>query len=140
MDGYQLGWQDPINQLDALRLAVKHLRAVAVAPRERFDRATSPLTKYWRMPERLKQRRENILNARIAVRKDTLFRFDLLSARERRALADDIFGLYEGCLLDIGRMYGMGGPAAGWYDIVYPQDAAREPSSPVLNLETTCLH
>jgi hypothetical protein len=76
------------------------------------------------MSERLKQRRENILNARIAVWKDTLFRFDLLSARERRVLADDIFALYEGCLLDIGRMNGMGGLAADWYDIVYPEDAA----------------
>jgi hypothetical protein len=54
LDEYQLGWQDPIDQLDALRVAVKHLRAIALGPRERFDRATSFLTKYWRMPDRLK--------------------------------------------------------------------------------------
>src|SRR5260370_18703156 len=109
MDDLQLGWQDPIDQLGALRVAVKHLSARGrIGPRERFERATAPLTKYWRMPERLKNRRDNILNARRDVRRDypigTLFRFDLLSRRELRALADDIFALYEACLLDIGRM------------------------------------
>ena len=48
----------------------------------------------------------------------------MLGKGELRALADDIFALYEACLLDIGRMYAMGGAAAGWYDIMYPNDAA----------------
>ena len=86
-----------------------------------------PLTKYWSTPERLKNRRDNILNARRDVRRDyptgTLFRFDLLGKRELRALADDIFALYEACLLDIGRMHEMGGLAGEWYDIMYPKDA-----------------
>jgi hypothetical protein len=68
MDDFQLGWQDPIDQLKALRAAVKHLCASGLGPRERFERATTPLVKYWRMPERLKNRRDNILNARRAVR------------------------------------------------------------------------
>jgi hypothetical protein len=126
MDEYQLGWQDPIDQLDALRVAVRHLLRRSLGSRERFDRATSPLTKYWHIPERLKNRRRNILNARMAVRRypPEMFRFDLLTAKDHRALENDIFALYEACLLDIGRMYAMGGPAAGWYDIMYPKDAA----------------
>jgi hypothetical protein len=70
MNDFQLGWQDPVDQLNALRVAVKHLRATRLGPRKRFDRATFPLTKYWGVPERLKHRRENILNARTAVRRD----------------------------------------------------------------------
>ena len=130
MDEYQLGWQDPIDQLDALRVALGQLLRRSLGPRERFDRATFPLTKCWRTPKRLKNRRDNILNARIAVRRDyspetaSLFRFDLLSTKEQRALVDDILALYEACLLDIGRMYSMGGPAGEWYDIMYPKDAA----------------
>jgi len=69
MDDEQLGWQDPADQLDVLRVAVRHLCEASLAPRERVTRATSPLTKYWRMPERLKNRRANILNARIAVQR-----------------------------------------------------------------------
>jgi hypothetical protein len=136
MDEYQLGWQDPIDQLDALRVAVRRLLRRSLGPRERFDRATAPLTKYWRMPERLRNRRNNILNARIAVishyssSTEAMFRFDLLSIKELRALEDDIFGLYEACLLDIGRMYSMGGPAAGWYDIMYPKDATSRAVKP----------
>jgi hypothetical protein len=128
MDDPQLGWQDPIDQLAALRVAVEYLRAPRLGPRERFDRATFPLTKYWSMPERLKNRRDNILNARTAVWRDYgaggAFRFDLVRIEERRALAGDIFALHEACLLDIGRMREMGGLAADYFNIVYPKDAA----------------
>ena len=69
---------------------------------ERFERATSSLWKYRRWPDRVKSRLENISNARRAVRRDypadTLFEFALLPPKERRALADDIFAIYEACL------------------------------------------
>jgi hypothetical protein len=87
-----------------------------------------PSHEYWSTPERLKNRRDNILNARKAVRREygagALFRFDLLNRKERRALADDIFALYEACLLDIGRMREMGGLPADYFNIVYPEDTA----------------
>jgi hypothetical protein len=76
----------------------------------------------------VKSRLENISNARRAVRRDypadTLFEFALLPPKERRALADDIFAMYEACLLDIGRMHERGGLAGEWYAIMYPKDAA----------------
>jgi hypothetical protein len=133
MDDYRLGWDDPIAQLNSLRVAVKELLALGLGPqekgtgpRERFDRATRRLIIYRGWPDRLKHRRENISSARIAVREDqgAWFRFDLLSAKERRALADDILALYEACLLDIGRMYEKGGHATAGYEIMYPKDAA----------------
>jgi hypothetical protein len=134
MNDYRLGWEDPFDQLRALRVAVKELLALGLGPqekgmgpRERFTRATSTFIKYRGWPERLKYRRENISNARIAVRRDyprdTLFHFERLTAKERRALADDIFALYEACLLDAGRMYEMGGHATLGYEIMYPKDA-----------------
>jgi hypothetical protein len=129
MDKYQLGWQDPIDQLHHLRVAVRHLTHCNRTTRERFGAASEALAKYWRMPERLKNRRDNIMNTLIAVRKEydtypwTRYRFDLLSAKERRALEDDFFALYEACLLDMGRMREVGGLAAHWYDIMYPKDA-----------------
>jgi hypothetical protein len=127
MDDYRLGWDDPVAQLNSLRVAVKHLGNVRAGPRERFDRATVPLIRYRYVPERLKYRYENILNARKAVRRDypggsTMFHFDFLSVPERRALADDIFALYEACLLDIGRIFQMG--RLPGYEIIYPKDAA----------------
>jgi hypothetical protein len=135
MDDYRLGWEDPFAQLNSLRVAVKELLALGLGPqekgtgpRERFTQATSCLIRYRGWPERLKCRRENISNARMAVRrdypKDTLFHFERLTTRERRALADDIFALYEACLLDVGRMYEMGGHATLAYEIMYPKDAA----------------
>jgi hypothetical protein len=139
MDDYRLGWEDPVAQLNSLRVAVKHLGNVRVGPRERFDRATRPLIRNRYVPERLKYRYENILNARRTVREDypkgnTLFRFDLLSLRERRALADDIFALYEACLLDAGRMYGMGGHGTLGYEIMYPKHAALRTVKPLNDL------
>jgi len=143
MEDPNLGWEDPIAQASSLRSAVKELLAIGLRPRERgnmgalegvvlgaserFDRATSSLWKYLRCPDRVKSRLENIRNARIAVRRhystDTLFQFDLLPPNERRALADDIFAVYEACLLDLGRMHERGGLGGEWYNIMYPKDA-----------------
>jgi hypothetical protein len=58
------------------------------------------------------------------VRAGTHFLFHLLSLKDRRALEADIFALYEACLLDVGRMHASGGFAAGYYDNLYPEDAA----------------
>jgi hypothetical protein len=149
MEDPNLGWEDPIDQASSLRSAVKELLAVGLGPRERggtgpfegtvcgvserFERATSSLWKYRRWPDRVKSRLENIRNARVAVRRDypththpthASFQFALLSPRERRALADDIFAIYEACLLDIGRMHERGGLAGEWYNFIYPKDAA----------------
>jgi hypothetical protein len=144
MEDPNLGWEEPIAQASSLRSAVKELLAIGLRPRgrgnmgalegvmlgasERFERATSSLWKYRRWPDRVKARLENIINARVAVRREypthTRFQFELLRPSERRALADDIFAMYEACLLDIGRMHERGGVAGEWYDIMYPKDAA----------------
>jgi hypothetical protein len=124
MDDYRLGWERPSDQLRSLRFAVKYLGKAWISLSERLDHATRALVKYQYVPERLKHRHENIRNARIAVAKGDWFRFHLLSRRERSALADDIFALYEACLLDIGRMYERGGIATVPYEIKYPKDAA----------------
>ena len=140
MDNQYLGWQDPIDQLLSLRAALNYLLARSKAPRERFSGATLPLVKYHihDFPERLRQRVENIRNARVAVRQDyvtdSLFRFDLLSVRECRAIQGDILALYEACLLDLGRMHAMGGMGEGLYEIVYPKDAQPLTVKPRANL------
>ena len=123
MDDPKLGWDDPIAQARSLRDALKELLALGlgpqekgVGPRERFDWATSTFIKYRGWLERLKYRRENIFNARIAVRRDyvrrdyssfTVFHFERLRARERRALADDISpSMRRACLTLDGCMRG----------------------------------
>jgi hypothetical protein len=124
MDDYRLGWERPTDQLRSLRFAVKCLGKAWMSLSNRLDLATRALVYDRYVPERLKHRYENIMNARIAVAKGHYFAFHLLSHKERRALANDIFALYEACLLDIGRMYEMGGIATVPYDITYPKDAA----------------
>jgi hypothetical protein len=151
--------EDPIDQAISLRSAVKELLAIGLGPRsrswdgvvcgvsERLEQATSSLWKYRRWPDRVRSRRENIRKARVAVRKDytndTVFQFSLLPPRQRRALADDIFAMYEACLLDIGRMHERGGLAGEWYNVMYPKDAAartiklRRDASPRISLSTS---
>jgi hypothetical protein len=144
MEDPNLGWEEPIAQASSLRSAVKELLAIGLGPQERgnsgtivgvvlgvserFERATSSLWKYRRWPDHVKSRLENISNARRAVRRDyptgAWFEFAALPPKERRALADDIFAMYEACLLDIGRMHERGGLAGEWYTIMYPKDAA----------------
>jgi hypothetical protein len=138
MEDPNLGREEPIAQASSLRSAVKELLAIGLGPRalegvvlgasERFERAASSLWKYRRWPDRVKSRLENISNARGAVRRnyptDTRFEFPLRPPKERRALADDIFAVYQACLLDLGRMHERGGLAGEWYGIMYPKDAA----------------
>jgi hypothetical protein len=103
MDDYRLGWERPSDQLDSLRIAVQCLGKAWTSLSNRLDHATFALVKYQSrdVPERLKHRYENIMNARKAVAKGRYFAFHLLSHKERRALANDIFALYEACFLDM---------------------------------------
>jgi hypothetical protein len=64
-----------------------------------MDNATFALTR-WRaddFPERIRERARKVLSMRGAVRRDyptdSLFHFELLTPRERRALMGDIIGL-----------------------------------------------
>jgi hypothetical protein len=45
---------------------------------------------------------------------DTLYHFERLTPKQRRALEGDIIALYEACLFDLGAM--------GDYDFMYPED------------------
>jgi hypothetical protein len=133
MDDPNLGWEDPIDQANSLRVAVEHLVTGGMSLRNRLGRATPFLTKYRRWPERLKTRVENLINAYKAAPRDYQYeaegapirrQLDFGTPRECRALADDIFALYEACLLDIGRMHERGGLASEWYNIMYPKGVA----------------
>jgi hypothetical protein len=121
-------WASPIDQLLSLRVAVKYLLKRTIAPRERFEAATFPLCKYRAadFPKPLRLRFERIMSARVAVRHDyaggtTLFEFNLLSSKEKRAIQSDIMDLYEACLLDIGRS-SKPGIGQDFYEIAYPRD------------------
>jgi len=76
----------------------------------------------WRaddFPKHIRERARKVLTVRCAVRQDylhdTVFHFERLTPKQRRALIDDIVSLYEACLLDLGK-------AGQYYSIVYPKD------------------
>ena len=48
---------------------------------------------------------------------NSLFHFEWLTPRERRALIGDILALYEACLLDLGRS-----GDDDYFEIAYPKD------------------
>jgi hypothetical protein len=140
MEDPNLGWEDPIAQANSLQIAVNHLCAHGLKWGQRLERATSPLVKYRRWPERLKGRLKNVINAWEAVPKEyqyqaegapTVRQLNFFTPRECRALVDDILALYEACLLDIGRMQEMGGLAAKWYNVMYPKDVAPRTVKPL---------
>ena len=118
----KLGWTEPVSQLESLRTAVRLLaERHGTNFRIRMDKATFALTR-WRaddFPERIRERARKVLGVRSAVRQDyqtdSLFHFERLTPRQRRALIDDIISLYEACLLDLGK-------AGEYVSIVYPKD------------------
>jgi hypothetical protein len=120
----ELGWTEPIDQLNRLRTAVGYLLARTGGPRERWTNATTPLMRYRPedYPERLRRRVQNLGDARVAVREDIaddcIFTFDRLSRPVLNALRDDIIALYEACLLDIGK----GDVRTGYLEVVYPPE------------------
>jgi hypothetical protein len=142
-----LYWAGPIDQLDSLRIAVKHLLKRSGSPRERFDAATLPLVKYRAVdfPVAQRPRFERIMSARIAVRTDygtsTLFEFARLSTDKRRAIQSDIIAMYESCLLDIGRMSTMSEFGQDFYENVYPRDQAigPKPKNTVRSKRPNCI-
>jgi hypothetical protein len=124
------GWNEPVDTLLRLRTAVRIVARAKGNPRARnkfadlLCRATFALTGLLpeHFPERIRGRATKVLSVRARVRQDygnnadsVLFHFEWLSPKERDALISDILGLYEACLLDLGRM-------ADYRDIVYPQD------------------
>ena len=129
------GWSNPIQRVLELRIAVKNLMSREES-RVRFTKATNALVGWLpgEFPERLHQRYDNIMKARMAVRKDyptdTLWHFDRLTVRQRAAIADDIMALYEACLIDIGRTANSGACGEGYVQIVYPDFG--EPREPKL--------
>jgi hypothetical protein len=116
-----LFWAGPLDQLDSLRIAVKYLLKRGLNTNERFSAATLPLAKYQsrEFPETVRPRFERIAAARRAVWREyiggSLFDFTALKRPERKALQDDIFALYEACLLDIGKMGDQ-----DFYELAYP--------------------
>ena len=127
------GWRSRFEQLERLRIWVEYLRTThspKLPSYKQFEYATFYITLYREMdwPEHLRQRVHNILKSRETVfTKYTYgsdFRFDLLTRKQRRSIADDIFALYEACLLDIGRIRGVGGPDEYDYQLAYPTQGA----------------
>jgi hypothetical protein len=125
------GWRSPFEQLERLRESVGYLRETK-SPKpslcKRFENATFFLNIYlenaW--PQHLRRRIGNLQRACSAVQSQfahgIVFRFDLLPPKQRRAFADDIFALYEACLLDIGRMRAAGELGEYDYQLAYPTE------------------
>lgn len=78
--------------------------------RVRMEKATDPLVtlRPEDFPERLRGRATKVLDARGAVSQkyvtDILYHFDRLTPKQRKALIENIIALYEGCLIDIGKL------------------------------------
>jgi hypothetical protein len=95
--------------LDRLRTCVQILVEAKGNFCTRMDSATFSLVplRARDFPDRLRARATKVLGVRSAVRQDyigtTLFHFERLTPRERKALILDIIALYEGCLIDVGR-------------------------------------
>lgn len=119
------GWNDPIDQVESLKAALKHLCSHR-SRRARLDAATSALTKYTPddFPIRIRQRFESIMQARVAVAKvyagAPLFDFGLLGNVGCRAVEDDLIALFTACILDIGLMGAVDGRAQDHAELIYP--------------------
>jgi hypothetical protein len=114
------GWSDPVTQLLGLQDAVRIIMEGQGNFRTRMDLATFALV-FFRpedFPERIRGRASKVLAVRRAVavryQTDTLFHFERLKPKERKALIADIMALYEACLIDIGRM-------GSDYEFMYPK-------------------
>jgi hypothetical protein len=112
---------NPVGVLDRLQTCVRILMEAQGKFRTRMDRATFALVTLRPddFSEKLRGRATKVLSARNAVRQDyvtdSLFHFEKLTVRERKALISDIIALYEGCLIDVGK-------SGDKYDFLYPKD------------------
>jgi len=120
-----LGWtSDHVGMLERLRDAVRILAEGHKKFYDRIDKATYALVHFRRpedFPAHLRPRFERIHHAR---RRATIMGrgsipsysdFSILTPTERDNLVADIIGLYEACLIDIGRTWPR-------WDFVYPQE------------------
>jgi hypothetical protein len=116
-----LGWIDPVGKLVAFRVVIKHLVRRTDNFRVQMDKATYPLVVMQpdEFPERIRNISRKVLAVRSAVAKsyvtDTLFHFERLTPKQRKAFISDIVSLYEALLIDLGRM-------GDDYDFIYPKD------------------
>ncbi len=116
-----LGWNEPIGTCGRLRDALRILAEAKGNYQQRMEMATRALLPdiSYAVPDRLKNRRDRILNFRTSVREDypggTFFNFRRLKPSERKMILSDIMALYEACLIDIGK----GGDD---YNYLYPKD------------------
>jgi hypothetical protein len=110
-----------VGVLDRLRTSVRILVEAQGNFRTRMDRATFALVTLQPrdFPDLLRGRATKVLGVRSAVRQDyigdSLFHFERLTLKERKALISDILALYEGCLINVGK-------ASDDYDYLYPKD------------------
>jgi len=122
MDDPHFGWSDPIGKLVAFRIVIKHLLSRTDNFRVRMTKATYPLVGMQpdEFPERLRRIATRVLAVRGDVAKpyltDTLWHFERLTLKQRKAFIGDIVKLYEALLVDLGQM----GPHVR--EIVFPKD------------------
>jgi len=102
------GWADPVNAFSTENYRVK------------MDRVTYCLCLFRpeEFPERIRNRARMVLGVRERVAHeydtDTLYHFERLTPKQRRALEGDIIALYQACLFDLGAM--------GNHEFIYPED------------------
>jgi hypothetical protein len=117
-----LGWtSDHVGRLERLRDAVRILAEGHKKFCDRIDNATYALAHFDPIdfPAHLRPRIERIHRARRRAVRTAIdysdFSFAYLNQTERDNLVADIIGLYEACLIDIGRTWPR-------WDFVYPQE------------------
>jgi hypothetical protein len=127
------GWADPVKACRSLReaLTIMVMAKSTENYRVKMDRVTYCLCllRPDEFPERIRNRARMVLGVRERVAHeyvtDTLYHFERLTPKQRRALEGDIVALYEACLFDLGAM--------GKHEFMYPKDrfptkkAARSP-------------
>jgi hypothetical protein len=130
----KLGWTEPVSQLESLRTAVGILAMRSGRTfRPRMDDATLVIHRWGvdDFPERIRPIAKRVFSVRRAVRHDyqtdTLFHFERLTRRERHALITDIIGMYEACLLDLGKIGGYYASSVYPKDRLHKRNSARSP-------------
>jgi hypothetical protein len=104
------GWVDPVDKLLSFRTAISHLVSQKDNFRVRMEKVTYPFVRMRpeEFPERIRRVAQSVLAVRGAVavqyETHTLWHFERLTPKERKAFITDILRLYEALLLDLGRM------------------------------------
>jgi hypothetical protein len=107
----KMGWMEPVGMLYALRSAVRALATGGGKFQQRMEKATYALHNHQpgHFPPRLRNRATNVLSTPAIVRREyesgrAYWDYTRLTRKQRQTFIEDLLGLYEACLMDLGKM------------------------------------